>query len=826
MLIASTDQGREDELSRVIEGMCALEVPFQATLVFLIAGCRPVDSVAPLLQLHCETLGEPTYVMVKDWNSAQIGNKILDAASDFGVDVVCFFDVGSAFDQKWLIRSLQLMRTKGCKLLSSPGVVEIECAGAGRFEELGKFFREKLLLRASRRMKRCALREKPFSLKVGSWLCDLSWLNGAGLRFDEGEQFTNCKGSVRFCRVRKTGFLLSETLDDGSNVEGITTLWFHFDQARKQSIGNFWKSHPNVDPWTVLSTFAVAILRLFMGGIAIILPINGLLSLRRGMRSIGWAVGRFDVIAERLNMGAWWIDSSRARVKLLTYQLWGGAGDYAVSRLEAMFSDPESSEKTRFKIALALSTWYDFNGDREKAIAVLEELEDFAEKFSRAKDRLIRLSVLYAATDRMDAARDAITGIGASESQNDGVLLIRANLAGSEELRLSYVNSLFERSGLATLRRIDPTLPLSLDNIEGSLTECTLLGMGKVSVIMPAFNAELTIRVALRSLLAQSYQDLEIIVIDDCSTDGTCEVVREMIGHDSRIQLIRQEKNTGTYPARNRGLAFASGVFITTHDADDWSHPQKIEMQLQAMVRNRYIMATITDWARVVYPFRFTTNWRLSASVVHLSHPSFLFRRIIFDRLGGWDDVRIAADTEFIWRVEEYYGSRSVQRVFRDVPLGFALDDCNSLTRNSLTHVSTIFYGLRLYYREISRYWIKRFPKGLTLEAAEAKRAMIPVEMVRCDVGHGEVDVWIKGDMTNEGVVARLEKIGVEYVDKRIGITHVIDPMFEKLVIPMAAHFCDGFFEFIERTSARIILPGAKCTAALEIDLNAGNFGD
>src|SRR3981081_1852732 len=100
-----------------------------------------------------------------------------------------------------------------------------------------------------------------------------------------------------------------------------------------------------------------------------------------------------------------------------------------------------------------------------------------------------------------------------------------------------------------------------------------------VSVLIPAFNAEETVADTLRSVRAQSYRNLEIIVVDDGSRDNTARIVSQFESEDSRIRLIEQA-NSGVAAARNAAPAASSGSLIAPLDADDLWHPQKIELQV------------------------------------------------------------------------------------------------------------------------------------------------------------------------------------------------------------------------------------------------------
>jgi len=101
----------------------------------------------------------------------------------------------------------------------------------------------------------------------------------------------------------------------------------------------------------------------------------------------------------------------------------------------------------------------------------------------------------------------------------------------------------------------------------------------KVTVIVPAFNAEATIRETLESVSAQSHAALEIFAVDDGSTDGTADAIADRVRLDPRIQLVRQA-NAGVAAARNVGLARATGRYAAWLDADDLWHPDKIAAQL------------------------------------------------------------------------------------------------------------------------------------------------------------------------------------------------------------------------------------------------------
>jgi glycosyltransferase involved in cell wall biosynthesis len=121
----------------------------------------------------------------------------------------------------------------------------------------------------------------------------------------------------------------------------------------------------------------------------------------------------------------------------------------------------------------------------------------------------------------------------------------------------------------------------------------------KVSVVIPAFNAEVTIAETLRSVRAQTHGDLEIIVVDDGSTDRTCELVEEHAAEDARVRLISQ-RNSGVAAARNAGAAESNGEFLAPLDADDVWYPNKIERQVEQFAAGDTDLGLVYTWSAII----------------------------------------------------------------------------------------------------------------------------------------------------------------------------------------------------------------------------------
>jgi FkbM family methyltransferase len=180
-------------------------------------------------------------------------------------------------------------------------------------------------------------------------------------------------------------------------------------------------------------------------------------------------------------------------------------------------------------------------------------------------------------------------------------------------------------------------------------------GRPLISVVMTAFNTGALVDAAIRSILDQTWVNLELIVVDDCSSDDTRDRIQRIAKTDPRLFLYCFGENRGTYWCKNFGIAQSKGHAITFMDSDDLSHPTRVERQFAALNRPGFAVSTCNH-IRVDESGK---TIEINGIVERVAYISQMVKRSVIEEIGYFDTTRTSADDEFLRRIKFTYGAES-----------------------------------------------------------------------------------------------------------------------------------------------------------------------
>jgi len=532
----------------------------------------------------------------------------------------------------------------------------------------------------------------------------------------------------------------------------------------------------------------------------------------------------------------WLYAGSNQRALPMEDRLWGGFSLYAVKELEALKVGWRTSRPSVARAAWALACWYAAERDYAAAFknVVLMRLADPSSK-RNVRRVLLEAECLDRLNER-EMARELLSDLLEYFPEDQNLCLAMANTyapfagttnPGDDEIRLSWINRIYEGTGLISIAKADPERALALDNLTGAAPGLTAPSgdQPKVTVIMPVYNGAATLPYALRSVLSQTWQNLEVIVVDDCSPDNSVRAAEDCAKGDRRVRVLRHQQNHGVYVARNRGLTVATGEFVTTHDADDWSHPQRIELQVKSLLSAPELVANVSHWVRTTPSLVFER--RMPASqFTYFNSSSIMFRREpVVKRLGHWDSVRFAGDTEFWHRLRAAYGKNATGELVQS--LAFGRSDTTSLTQMEHTRYSGKKFGARRAYEQAYTTWHDRAAQSGNFRVPfplENRPFAAPRQMLPNGSGRSHYDVVLISDFRHLGgtTASNVQEL---LAQKQAGLSTAIVQV-DRHDFPVDRPIHTAVQELADQGAVDIVVYGDKISAKVAIIRFPAIFGE
>ena len=350
-----------------------------------------------------------------------------------------------------------------------------------------------------------------------------------------------------------------------------------------------------------------------------------------------------------------------------------GYDELGLTRLLGLCYGPDTPGDHRRRAMNELLSWGHTVQDEQIIDLASKHLSSYVSVPERSsaseRELVLRLEGLRASRNFSDPENFLLL-IDAAKRASEDSLLATANLLAAlsldrlpaigSELQLLWINKTLAIQKLEPIT-FAPREGVSLfDTVDCDVDPATCVENGAlVTVIIPAWNSEAWLETAVRGLVKQSWRNLEIIIVDDCSEDSTLAVARKLAKKDKRIRVLANKVNRGAYGSRNWALEASTGEYITVHDADDWSHPRKIERQVGHLQKNEQIVANLSKSVRIDQDsLLFFAQY--GREFLRQNSSSLMFKRdAVFAELGYWDEVKFGADTEYHHRIRSKYGPDS-----------------------------------------------------------------------------------------------------------------------------------------------------------------------
>lgn len=340
-----------------------------------------------------------------------------------------------------------------------------------------------------------------------------------------------------------------------------------------------------------------------------------------------------------------------------------------------------------------------------------------------------------------------------------------------------------------------------------------------ISVVMTCHRPGPALLTAVRSVVAQSWQRWELLLVDDASGPEYAPVLNEALALDPRVRLLVQPENAGTYQARNRAMAVAEGAFVTGLDSDDWAHPLRLERQVAPLLEHPALamvesscLAVRDDLSLVIDP---------QVALIAARSTPIMVRAEAVRRLGFYDEVRKTADSEYRYRLKAALGRKASARATGG-PLTLVRHAATTLSAGEVSR--HWMSAARLAYHCGFTHWHRRIAAGEASPALPALARPRPFPIGRCLTrtnAENEAIVyhriyaadWRSMDRRRRSMLE--DAAGEARQGRAVGLVHCPDwvqvdgkrPLINPAVLEAAAEHGLDFLDLDERHTAPVVVP-------------------
>lgn len=259
-----------------------------------------------------------------------------------------------------------------------------------------------------------------------------------------------------------------------------------------------------------------------------------------------------------------------------------------------------------------------------------------------------------------------------------------------------------------------------------------------VSILMAAYNSEKYISEAIESVLAQTYQNWELIICDDCSKDLTLEIIKVYSNKDSRIKVIRNKENSGQATARNNAFRISKGDYIAIMDSDDRINNKKIESQLNYLLNNTSIgfvgcCSYMFNDTNGVYGEIHKKEYPSALDVIRNNGfvcATIMIRREIFENVGCYTVSKLTRTGEDYNLICKIYDANFLGANIQEHLYEYRVDNSNYKRRKYYCYYSEF----RTAFSFLQKHWFYRFkiPKRYIIFVfSPLVKGLIPNRLIR-----------------------------------------------------------------------------------------------